>query len=397
MAVSILNEMSVAGSLLSPFMRPVLYFSVSGAGSVTSPTAEIEFDGTTEDVTIEAVFLRTASSVHYFSVDLSDVMKYLMRSFDGAEYPDDLEFINGNLVQVFDEYFRQIDIDIYFERDTANEQTIQISHWWLYLAGQIPSSTGFKLERLEANLDLMNLRWSKNTYNAIFFWTPAGNVTITKGTVGGTGGYTADSTVVTADDGVTVDSTLTGTGATTIYSGTLTPGYYQLKFAKTSVYLDKGANSITITTPAGSKTITIYFDPDCPNYIPLLWQHPLLGYVSFPFTGSKQTDVSARKLGEFDKLLTTMRDVNTLKEITGYEATKKVTLTTKADAQFWPLLEALYHSRHVYLFIGADGAADSSTTWVECEVSGGCSYKSDRARATFTVELTLPETFNVKF
>ncbi len=68
-------------------MRPVLYFSVSGAGSVTSPTAEIEFDGTTEDVTIEAVFLRTASSVHYFAVDLSDVMKYLMRSFDGAELP----------------------------------------------------------------------------------------------------------------------------------------------------------------------------------------------------------------------------------------------------------------------------------------------------------------------
>lgn len=384
------------GDLLSPFMRPVLYFSVSGAGSVTDPTAEIEIAGTSETVTIQAVFVRTAASVHYFLVDLSDVMKYLIRSFDGTEYPDDLEFINGNLVQSFDEYFRQIDIDIYFERDTANEQTLATYHNWIYLAEQIPVADGFNLVRVYNNTCLQNLKWSKNTYNAIFFWG-AGATTITKGAVGGSGGYTADSTVVTADDSVTVDSTLTGTGATTIYSATLTPGYYQLKFAKTSVYLDKGANSITITTPAGSKTITIYFDPDCPNYLPLLWQHPLLGYVSFPFTGSKQTDVSARKLGEFDKLLTTMRDVNTLKEITGYEATKKVTLTTKADAQFWPLLEALYHSRHVYLFVGADGAADSSATWIECEVSGGCSYKSDRARATFTVELTLPETFNVKF
>ena len=141
----------------------------------------------------------------------------------------------------------------------------------------------------------------------------------------------------------------------------------------------------------------IYFDPDCPNYIPVLWQHPLLGYVSFPFTGSRQDDVSAKKLGEIGKVFTTMVNVNTLKEITGYEATKKVMLTTKADAQFWPLLEALYHSRHVYLFVGADGASDSSATWVECEVSGGCSFKSDRARATFNVELTLPETFNVRF
>ena len=53
MAISIENEeMENNGSLLSPFMRPVLYFSVSGAAAVTAPTAEIEFDGTTEDVTL---------------------------------------------------------------------------------------------------------------------------------------------------------------------------------------------------------------------------------------------------------------------------------------------------------------------------------------------------------
>jgi len=394
--ITILNELATSGAVFSPFMRPVLYFSVSGAGSVTSPTAEIEFDGTTEDVTIEAVFLRTASSVHYFAVDLSDVMKYLMRSFDGSEYPDDPEFINGNLLQKFDEYFRSLTIDIYFERGTANQQTAEIYHNWIYLANQLPSASGFRMTNVENLSALQSLNWSKNTYNAIFFWHPGGALTITKGTVGGTGGYTADSTTVTADDTVTVDGGLTGTGGTVIYSGSPNEGYYQYKFAKTSIYLDRGLNSLTITNTSGTKTIVIDYDPVCPA-IPVMWQHPLLGYVSFPFTGSKQTDVSARKLGEFDKLLTTMRDVNTLKEITGYEATKKVTLTTKADAQFWPLLEALYHSRHVYLFIGADGAADSSATWVECEVSGGCSYKSDRARATFTAELTLPETFNVKF
>ena len=397
MAITVLNELSGDGDLFSPFMRPILYFSVTGAAAVTNPMADIVFDGTTEDVTIDAVFLRTASSVHYFSVDLSDVMKYLVRSFDGSEYPDDVEFINGNTLQKFDEYARCLTIDMYFERGTANEQTLQISHWWLYLANQMPYAHGSMLWNVFDLSCMRNLKWSKNTYNAFFFWHPGGALSITKGTAGGTGGYTADSTTVTADDTVTVDSTLTGTGATVIYSGAPTEGYYQFKFAKTSVYLDKGANTITITTPAGSKSIVIYFDPDCANVIPVMWQHPLLGYVSFPFNGNKVTNISAKKGVELDKFNTSMVNANSLKEITGYEETRKVTLHTRADSQYWPLLQALYSSRHVYLFVGADGAADSSATWVECEVSGGGSFRSDRSRADFSVELTLPEPFNVRF
>lgn len=396
MAITILNEFSTSGGLLSPFMRPVLYFSVSGAGSVTSPTAEIEFDGTTEDVTIEAVFLRTASSVHYFAVDLSDVMKYLMRSFDGAEYPDDPEFINGNLLQKFDEYFRSLTIDVYFERGTANTQTLEVTNYWIYLANQLPYAGGFKLDNVVDLSCMQPLKWSKNTYNALFFWSAAGTVTITKGTVGGTGSYTADSTDVTADDTVTVDGGLTGTGGTTIYSGTVTAGYFQYKFAKTSIYLDRGLNSITITTPGGSKTIIIDYDPVCPA-MNLMWQHPLLGYVSFPFNGNKVESVSGRKGLELDKFDLTQVNNNRLKEITGYDPEKKVTLTTRANSDYWPLLEALYTSRHVYLFVGADGAADSSATWVECEVSGSASFRSDRSRGTFTVDLILPEPFNVRF
>ena len=390
--------MSGSGALLSPFMRPVLYFSVSGAGSVTNPTAEITFDGSTEDVTFEAVHLRTASNVHYFAVDLSEVMPYILNSFDGGSYPDDVEFINGNLLQKFDEYFRSLNLDIYFEKGTANEQTLSIDHYWLYLANQLPYSFGFELKNVEDLTCLQNLKWSKNTYNAIFFWCDAGALTITKNVAGSSGSYTADSTVVTADDSVTVDGGLTGTGSTTIYSGTVTAGYYQFKFAKTSIYLDKGKNYITISNGAGwDKTIVIDYDPDCAEYIPVLWQHPLLGYVSFPFNGNKVTNVTGKKRGEFDKFQTTMVSVNSLKEIAGYDEERKLTITTKADEQYWPLLSALYSSRHVYLFVGADGAADSAGTWLECEVSGGCSFKSDRARATFNVELTLPETFNVRF
>ena len=396
MAISILNEMSVAGALLSPFMRPVLYFSVSGAGSVTSPTAEIEFNGTTEDIIFDAVFEKTLSTEHYFFVDLSDVMKFLMNKFDGGSYPDNLEFINGNRLQLFDEYFRSLTIDIYFERGETAEQTTSVTNYWIYLANQLPYAGGFRLTNVENNACLRNLKWSKNTYNAIFFWHPGGALSITKGTAGGSGDYTADSTTVTADDTVTVDSTLSGTGSTTIYSGTPTIGYYQFKFAKTSVYLDKGANLITVTTPSGSKSIVIYFDPDCQNYIPVLWQHPLLGYVSYPFRGNKTTAITAKKLNEFDIFNTTMVNKNTLKEITGYDDTHKITLTTRVNDEYWNLFEYLYSSRHVYLFVGASGANDTAATWVECEVSGNASYRSDRVKGTFTVELTLPETFNIK-
>ena len=396
MAITILNEMVTAGALLSPFMRPVLYFSVSGAGAVTSPTAEIEFDGTTEDVTIDAVFLRTTATVHYFSVDLTDVMRYLMKTFDGGSYPDDLEFINGNLLQKFDEYFRSLEVDIYFERGTANAQTLSIAHYWLHLANQLPYASGFSLENVRTSACLQNLKWSKNTYNALFFWCPAGTLTITKGTVGGSGSYTADSTTVTADDSTTVDGGLTGTGETEIYSGTVTAGYYQYKFAKTSIYLDKGKNLITITTPAGTKTITIDYDPDYASVFALCWQHPLLGYVSFPFNGNKVTSFNGRKRVELERSFTTLVNMNSLKEIMGFDPVSKAVLITKSDEDYWPLLEYLYISRHVYLFVGADGANDTAGTWIECEVGGSGSYRSDRTRGTFTVELTLPEPFNVR-
>jgi len=619
MAISIINEMSSAGALLSPFMRPVLYFSVSGASGVTSPTAEIEFSGTTEDVTIEAVYLRTASSTHYFSVDLSDVMKYLMRSFDGGSYPDDLEFINGNLLQKFDEYFRSLEMDIYFERGTGNQQTLSVAHYWLYLANQIPYSEGFKLENVRTSACLQALKWSKNTYNGFFFWHPGGTLSITKG--GDVlAALTADSGSVTGDSDITADSVSAGgvpeidvvygflynwyaatdprniaasgwhvptlaeyitmisyidplvgvdgsetaggnlkeaglthwnapnTGATnsvgfnargagirstlgefslikedsqfmvtddlgsgrvgivfvtynsawveyssysykyngdtirllkdsttlthgqtgiytgndgkvyrticigtqewladnlcetqyrngdiipevtdnaawvalitgarcsygndeanaftvvdtsvTIHSGTETAGYFQYKFAKTSIYLDKGKNLITVTTPAGSKSIIIDYDPDCASVVPVCWQHPLLGYVSFPFTGNKLTNISGKKGVELDKNLTTLVNVNSLKEITGYEESRRITISTKADDDYWPLLSALYSSRHVYIFVGADGANDTAGTWLECEVSGSASYRSNKSRETFTVELILPEPFNVRF
>ena len=133
MAVTVLNEINVAGQnddLLSPFMRPSLYFKVSGAGAVTTPEAEIEITGAVETLTFDCTFIQTLSTEHYFHIDLSNMMKYILRYFDSDDKPDDLDFQSIEGVTLFD-YFRNIDIDIYFERGTGDEQTLTINKDWI--------------------------------------------------------------------------------------------------------------------------------------------------------------------------------------------------------------------------------------------------------------------------
>jgi hypothetical protein len=480
---------AATSDLLSPFMNPVLYFSVSGASGVTSPTAEIEFDGTTEDVTIEATFLETVSTVHYFSVDLSDLMKYMIKEFDGGNYPDDLEFINGSLLQMFDEYFRELVMDVFFERGTGDEQTAELTNTWLYLANQMPYIGGFNLLNV-FNLDSMKpLKWGSDTYNSIFFYHDGGEVRLFNNTKdrhvlnlfdswanlsGTVTAYTANgldlvaalspagfnylyaykgsyerhypskagdvitvilTAVLTAGaapkiyiieegeaDGSLIDiaagvNTLTHTVTTdinifvrisyaddsvftlskvSILGFFMDAGYYQYKFSKEIPNLNTGLNDLILTAGLQETDIAIDFHPDCPE-IPVCWQHPLLGYVSYPFNGNKVTNVSGSKISEISKFVTSMQSVNTLKEVTGLNETKRIVLTTKADEQYFELLQTIYSSRHVYLFIGESGDEDSSQTWIECEVSGSGSSRSDRVKGTFQVELLLPEQFNIKY
>lgn len=373
MAITILSEQSytstITSTLLSPFMYPLVRFKVSGAAAVT-PEAEIEFAGSSETVTIDAIFIETISDEHYFQVDLSDVMKYLMQRFDNILKPDNLEFINGDLLQLFDEYFLTQDMDIYFSRDTGDEQTLTQSNTWLYLANQIPSAYGFNLWNIRTLANLTDLKWSNNTYNALFMWLPNVATTI---------------------------KNLTKVG--TLYTGTPTAGFYQWKFAKNSAgsLLQSGMNTIEVkTTGEITKTFVIDYDPDC-SKTNLCWQHPTLGYASYPFNLITNTNISSSKGSEIDKYLTTMQNVNALKEVLGYDEQRKIVLTAKVDYKYWDVVKTIYSSRHVYLYVGADGANDSSLTWVECIISGGCSLKSDKAKNLFTVELTLPETFNIKF
>jgi hypothetical protein len=184
-----------------------------------------------------------------------------------------------------------------------------------------------------------------------------------------------------------------------LYSGSpAAEGYYQYKFAKSGIagVLDAGLNTITVEQDGITSVSVIDFDPDC-TYINLCWQHPSLGYVSFPFNGVKIESRSWTKGETFEKFLTTLVGVTSFKEITGYEGKKIITVNTKADAQYWPLLQELHGSRHVYLFVGAPASSDSASVWLECEVAGGSSVRTDKIKGTFSVDLILPEHFNIRF
>jgi len=370
-SISDTSNAGISSDYCSPFMNPVLRFSVSGASAITNPTAEIEFAGTTETITIEACFEKTVSLVHYFFVDLSEIMPHILRRFDGIEQLDDLEFINGNLLQKFDEYVREVDIDVYFERGTANEQTNTETNYWGYLSDKYPYTRGFNLYNLLYNETPIYLKWGKDTYNSVFFIEVGGRA------------YTIK---------------LNGT---TLYTGTGSNGYYQLKFSKDTVLLQQGLNTLTIDYGSPvilyTKTFIIDYDPTCTAKHNLCWQHPQLGYVSYPFEGAMVTETSVSKGIEVEKVFTSMVNVSQLNEQLGYKKSKTITLRAKVEKKYWPLFEDLYNSRHVYLFTGTSGENDTLASWMECRVTGGYSDNDTRNAKIFTVELQAAAQFPISF
>ena len=225
MAITSLNERTrsvgnITSVLVSVFMKPSLYFKVSGAGAVSAPTAEIDINGTSETVNIEAVYEKTDSMEHYFIVDLSEVAKYILRRYDGQEIPDDLEFINGNLFQIFP-YSRAVSIVVYFERGTANEQTVTYTMRLSYNINKLPHIYGFNLVEDYFQSYASDQKWSKDTYNALFTLTGNGS--------GQAGGYR-----------------IYVNGTQIFYQAACPAQYHQYKFDKTTSPLIKGRNEIKI-------------------------------------------------------------------------------------------------------------------------------------------------------
>jgi hypothetical protein len=272
-----------------------------------------------------------------------------MRNFDGTLKPDDIDMQSAPGLTLFDEYFLDWSAGtiatLYFEKGTANEVTEALEPTFIYLSGQLPRASGFNLYDVLFNEQLQPLKWSATTYNAIFIWLRAGTAIITNITK-------SSSHRVLFNDTIT------------------TEGFYQYKFPKysTDVALFRGVNTIMIqNTDMGAVFVLIDYDPDC-GYVDILFQHPSLGYVSYPFNGASVESISFKKGDEFDKFLTTLVNISELKEITGYEGQKRIAITGKVDSDYWPVTQELHGSRHVYLYAGPSGnPEDYLLTWANVD------------------------------
>ena len=385
MAIVLLNEFEYTGAqgvskLISPFMKPCLYFKVEGDGSITTPEAVLTINGTTDDYDFDCTYLGlNADNDYLFHLDLSDIIKYLMRNFDGTLKPDDLDMVATHGLTLFDEYFLDWSAGtiatLYFEKGTINEVTEALEPTFIYLSGQLPRASGFNLYDVLFNENLLPLKWSANTYNALFLWLRAGTVIITNIT-------NSSFHRVLFNDTVAAE------------------GYYQYKFPKysTDIALYKGFNTIMVqNTGMSAVFIQIDYDPDC-QYVDVLFQHPLLGYVSFPFNGASVESISFKKGDEFDKFLTTLVNISELKEITGYEGQKRIAITGKVDSQYWPVTQELHGSRHVYLYAGERSVPENYiTSWVNVDFTSFTSALNaiTSAVAAASLKYALSNAFNI--
>lgn len=161
--------------------------------------------------------------------------------------------------------------------------------------------------------------------------------------------------------------------------------------------LAKGVNKIEVlhTTYGIFKVFEIDYNiNNC--YVNLLFNHPTLGYASYPFEGMKIESANNSKGDTIDVFNETLIDVNKLQELQSITSKTNISISSQVDSKYWDIIKEIYNSRHVYLYVGEDGGLDNELNWLYCEVSGSPSinYNKNKSSALFTVNLTLPEKFN---
>lgn len=182
--------------------------------------------------------------------------------------------------------------------------------------------------------------------------------------------------------------------------------YANVKLPTDYSLLENGINKITIqsaltptsTTYEVGASVNIYFD-SADKYRPLVWFHRTMGFVSYAFEGLAIEGINTEKAEDISLYFNSLVDVNGLKDSLGKKSFPKITLTTQADRQYWPLLKDLYVNRKVYLWIGKYGDADGPTKWLQVDVSGeyNINNNANKNSAIFEVELTLPQQLNAQY
>lgn len=495
MSLAIENEYTftkdgVTSDLVSVHSKLPLYISETNS-SVTRIVVTIS------GVDFEAVKIDEDAYYDYYYLDLSEMLKYFTE-LDGSSFSDKLDIIDTS---EFNRTEMMVSVTPTIKSyNSLGEmvETITFSFSPCHLGVQFPSESGFNLWDFKMQRNLTNLKWSNDTYNAIFVHIPSGgNVTVHNRTTGQSVVSTSDNgifqfkfkkrvqevwpigrsmykdsiggvnpsqyihwnTGLLQFDNVTLkatkikyeddNSTLHGMAVWTMedefessYSEVNKKRRYELKTnltqpnehliaspivsffdpESTPIYhqsaenirleveynqvndvtiLNEGVNLIEVIANNGTDNYAFasfeidYTINDCGT--PLTWQHPDLGYVSFPFDGVKVNGEDNEKLTSVNELITTMIGINGFKDHSGYKSTPTISLSTNCNKKYLPLLREIYSSRCVLLWTGERGDPDSAGNWVRVMVSGSPVIRENSNNIIFSVELTLPEKQNIKY
>lgn len=179
--------------------------------------------------------------------------------------------------------------------------------------------------------------------------------------------------------------------------GTFTPEYDDSILAQGSNKIEFQISQNPGLDYAFNRVIDIDYDAiGC--YMTVLFNHPNLGYVSYPFEGAKIEGLDTNKGDELTPFQTTMVNVSELKELLSIESNIIITLSTQVNKEYWDILKEIYNARKVFLYIGDNGNLDDQENWISVQVEGSpnLNFNTMKTSAPFTVELILPTKLNNK-
>ena len=170
MAIEVLNEWtytkdSLVSMVVSMHSKLVMYFRATKTGVAS---AEVEVPGTTTDI-YPAFEVDEDATYKYYIVDFTEILKF---KFKNEGYTDELEFTSTSggsqslmmapsvilEIRTRDSGGTEID-DLFVRADLC------------HLGHPFPNESGFNLWNIFASRQFKPLKWSNDTYNAIFAYT----------------------------------------------------------------------------------------------------------------------------------------------------------------------------------------------------------------------------------
>lgn len=170
-------------------------------------------------------------------------------------------------------------------------------------------------------------------------------------------------------------------------------GYYRYKttVASTSKNIQFFKNGIL----AGTKTLEpMEF---CTGTRVLKYLDTKGKYRFFAFSKFYRVSDNPKQIGTTNNFITNLLTDQTNSQSVGSKNARSLDLTAQVSESRLELLQSIYASPRVHLYIGANNS-DTAADWVEVEITGGDSIVKRRRASTGSISLTvkLPEHFSIR-